>query len=150
MGWLRIDGGCGGSSCWEYDLRSVMVGVLNREGVTCNRPIAGLEDLVALLGCWGDRDDDTRRGGDIFLVDRIDDVQLLRLGMVRTGVLLNNCSHIDGVNIPAIGFTLVISCRNPCRVMLSLTSKEDIATCPAASIAATTLYSGDSPVSLDN
>jgi hypothetical protein len=124
MGWLRIEGGCGGSSCWGNELRLVRVGVLKRDGVTCNRSIAGLVDLVAIIGskdgCW---DDDTRRGGDILLVDFVDDVRLLRLGLVRAGVLLNNCSHIDGVNIPAIGFTLVISCLKPCRVMSSLTSK---------------------------
>jgi hypothetical protein len=80
-------------------------------------------------------------------VERVDDVRLLRMGLVRTGVLLNNCSI--GVNIPAIGFTLVIFCCNPYRVMLSFTSKEDIETCRAASIAETILYSGDFPVSLD-
>jgi hypothetical protein len=129
----------------------VRVGVLKRDGVTCNRSIAGLVDLVAINGfkdgCW---DDDTRRGGDILLVDCVDEVRLLRLGLVRAGVLLNNCSHIDGVNIPAIGFNLVISCLKPFRVMSALTSKEDIATCPAASIVATTLCAGDSPLSIDN
>jgi hypothetical protein len=47
MRWLRMDGGCRGSSCLEGWLRFVMDGVLNRVGVTCNRSIAGLEDLVA-------------------------------------------------------------------------------------------------------
>ncbi len=151
MGWLRIEGGCGGSSCWGNELRLVRVGVLKRDGVTCNRSIAGLVDLVAIIGskdgCW---DDDTRRGGDILLVDCVDDVRLLRLGLVRARVLLNNCSHIEGVNIPAIGFTLVISCVKPCRVLSSFTSKEDIATCPAASIVAIILRAGGSPVSTDN
>jgi hypothetical protein len=114
------------------------------------RSIAGLEDLVAYIGSWDVRDDDKRRGGDIFLVERVDDVRLLRMGLVRTCVLLNNCSHTEGVNGPAIGFPLVISCCNPCRVTLLLSPKEDIKTCPAASIAETILYSGDSPVSRDN
>jgi hypothetical protein len=67
-----------------------------------------------------------------------------------TGVFLNNCSHTEGANGPAIGFILVISCCNPCRVTLSLSPNEDFETCPAASIAETILYSGDSPVSRDN
>ncbi len=127
MGWLRIEGGCGGSSCWGNELRLVRVGVLKRDGVTCNRSIAGLVDLVAIIGskdgCW---DDDTRRGGDILLVDCVDDVWLVRLGLVREGVLLKNCSHVDGVNIPAIGFTLVISCLKPFRVMSALPSKRTL------------------------
>jgi hypothetical protein len=122
-----------------------------RDCVTCNRSIAGLVDLVAINGyndgCW---DEDTRRGGDILLVDCMDDVRLLPLGLVRAGVLLNNCSHIDGVNIPAIGFTLVISCIKPLSVMSVITSKEDIATCPAASIVDTTLRAGEAPVSIGN
>ena len=92
----------------------VRVGVLIREGVTCNTSIAGLGDLVAICcskgGCWVE---DTRRGGDILLVDCIDDVWLVRLGLGWTGVFMNNCSHMDGVNIPAIGFILVISCLKP-------------------------------------
>ena len=122
-----------------------------RDGVTCNKSIAGLIDVVAINGsndgCW---DEDTRRGGDILLVDCIDDVWLLRLILVRTGLLLNNCSHVDGVNIPAIGFTLVISCLKPLSVMSAVTSKEDIATCPAAGIVSIILRAGGSPVSTDN
>ncbi len=80
----------------------------------------------------------------------MDDVRLLCLGLGTTGVLMNNCSHIDGVNIPATGFILVISCLKPLSVMSAVTSKEDIATCPAASIVDTTLRAGEAPVSIDN
>ena len=53
-------------------------------------------------------DEDTQRGGDILLVDCLDDSRLVRVGL-GNGVLMNNCSHIEGLNIPAIGFTLAIS-----------------------------------------
>jgi hypothetical protein len=94
-------------------------------------------------------DEDTRRGGDILLVDCLDDSRLVCVGL-GNGVLMNNCSHIEGLNIPAIGFTLAISCLKPLSVMSVVTSNADIATCPAASIVPTMVRSGGSSVSTDN
>jgi hypothetical protein len=75
MGWLRMEGGCGVSSCGGVVWCLMRVGVLIREGVTCTKSIAGLGDVGATCGSKGGcLDEDTRRGGDILLVDCLDDV----------------------------------------------------------------------------
>jgi hypothetical protein len=63
---------------------------------------------------------------------------------------MNNCSHIEGLNIPAIGMTLAISSLKLFSVMAVETSNADMATCPAASIVPTTVRSGGSSVATDN
>jgi hypothetical protein len=133
MVWLRMEGGCGLSSCGGVVWCLMSVGILTREGVTCTKSIAGLGDVGATCSSTGEcLDEDTRRGGDILLVDCLDDSRLVRLGL-GNGVLMNNCSHIEGLNIPAIGFTLAISCLKPLSVISVVTSNADIATCHAAS-----------------
>ena len=74
-------------------------------------------------------------------------------GLLRgsgNGVLMNNCSHTDGLNIPAIGMTLAISSFKLFSVMAVETSNKDMATCPAASIVPTTVRSGGVSVATDN
>ncbi len=144
-----MEGGCGGSS-FAGLVWCLMRGVLIREGVTCTKSIAGLGDVGATCssaGVW--LDEDTCRGGDILLVDCLDDSRLVRVGL-GNGVFMNNCSHTEGLNIPAIGFSLAISCLKPISVKSEETSNADIATCPAASIVPTTVRAGGSAVSINN
>ena len=135
MGWLRMEGGCGVSQCGGV-VWCLESGILSREGVNCSSIGKGV-------------DKDTRRGGDILLVDCLDDSLPVCVSL-GNGVLMNNCSHIEGLNIPAIGFTLAISLLKLLSVMLVETSNADMATCPAASIVPTTVRSGGSSVSTDN
>ena len=71
-------------------------------------------------------DKDTRRAGDILILDCLDDSLLLRgLG---NGVFMNSCSHIEGLNIPAIGLTLSISFLKLFIVLAVETSNHAMAT----------------------
>ena len=108
-----------------------------------------------LTGVSGVKPRSTGRGvekgicrGGVFLVHCCDGSGLLRGS--GNGVLMNNCSHTDGLNIPAIGMTLAISSFKLFSVMAVETSNRDMATCPAASIVPTTVRSGGVSVATDN
>lgn len=129
MGWLRMEGGCGVSHSGEVGW--LLTGVSGVKPRSTGRGVGKgmVRDGVSLLRC-------------------LDGSGLLRGS--GNGVLMNNCSHTDGLNIPAIGMTLAISSFKLFSVMAVETSNKDMATCPAASIVPTTVRSGGVSVATDN
>jgi hypothetical protein len=80
------------------------------------RSIVWLYDACACVGSRAVCDD----GDDTFLVEGVKVALEWVTGFTNSGVLLNNCSHTEGLNRPEIRLILVISCCNPYNVTTSL------------------------------